>query len=55
MLFFQGRGTAELSSDRKTNPETDADPDHNTVETADAEVTGIDKLIWKNLAVLELA
>jgi hypothetical protein len=55
MLFFQGRGPAELSSFGKTNPETDTVPNYNTAETADAAVTGIDKLIWKNLAVLELA
>jgi hypothetical protein len=47
MLCFQGRGAAKLSSYRKTNPETDADPNHNTIETAGAAVSAIDELIWE--------
>jgi hypothetical protein len=34
MLFFQGRGAGELSSDRKTDPKTDASQKRNHTETA---------------------
>jgi hypothetical protein len=48
MLFFQGRGAAELSSCRKTNPETDADPNHNPVETAGAAVSAFGRFTVKS-------